>query len=198
MPNRISLSEESVKERTELFHQYIIPHKNLVYSICIQYTFNREDVADNYSDAMANFYKYIKSYDPTKPLKSWIYAVAQRFVMEQNRRVKRIVRDQFVDMYSLPDVEADRENKRYTCMGMSNFKECYSDDILNALDKLNPIHKEAILLQQAGYKVEEIMEIAYRNGSVKKRNLETIKSRIFFAKREISKLITPDGKSRTD
>lgn len=175
-----------------------MPHKNLVYSICIQYSFNKDEIPDNYNDAMVNFFKYIKSYKPEKSLKSWIYAVAQRFVMEQNKRAKRMIKDDYTDIYSIPDTELDDSGIRFTCMGMENYSVCYNDDILNALNQLNPIHKEAILLQQAGYKVDEIMDIAYKNGSIKSRNLETIKSRIFFAKRQLSKLITPDGERRED
>lgn len=195
---RVSLSEESVRERTELFYKYIIPHINLVYSICIQYTFNRADVEDNYSDALANFYKYIKSYNPEKSLKSWIYAVTQRFIWEQNKRNKKIFSDKYTNMHSIRDKEDGSSNVSFTCVDQHNYQEFYNDNILSALDQLNPIHKEALLLQQAGYRVDEIMEIAFQNGSLKSRNLETVKSRIFFAKRQISKLITPDGESRED
>ena len=43
-------------------------------------------------------------------------------------------------------------------MGMDNYREFYNDDILWALDRLKPIYREALLLQQAGYKLGEIME----------------------------------------
>ena len=52
------------------------------------------------------------------------------------------------------------------------------------------------LLQQAGYKLEEIVEISYRNGNMKSRSLDTMKSRIFLAKQQMRKLITPDGEKR--
>ena len=34
------------------------------YSICIKYTYNQEDIEDNYLEALANFFKYMDSYDP--------------------------------------------------------------------------------------------------------------------------------------
>ena len=81
-------------------------------------------------------------------------------------------------------------------MGMENYREFYNDDILSALDSLKPIYREALLLQQAGYKLEEIVEISYRNGNMKSRSLDTMKSRIFLAKQQMRKLITPDGEKR--
>ena len=58
-----------------------------------------------------------------------------------------------------------------TLMGMENYREFYNDAILRALDSLKPIYREALLLQQAGYKLEEIVEISYRNGHMKSRSM---------------------------
>ena len=55
------LSEEELKNielRTELFNRYILPNKNLVYRLCIRYTYLQENIADNYSEALVNFFKY--------------------------------------------------------------------------------------------------------------------------------------------
>ena len=53
-----SSGDESAIRRAELLRKYILPHKNLIYSICIKYTFNQEDVEDNYQEALINFFKY--------------------------------------------------------------------------------------------------------------------------------------------
>ena len=63
-----------------------MPHKNLIYSICIKYTYNQEDIEDNYLEALANFFKYMDSYDPARPVKTWIYAVTKRLVADLNNR----------------------------------------------------------------------------------------------------------------
>ena len=72
--------DESAKRRAQLLQKYVMPHKNLVYSICIKYTYNQEDIEDNYVEALVNFYKYMDSYDPARPVKTWIYAVTKRLV----------------------------------------------------------------------------------------------------------------------
>ena len=64
---------------------------------------------------------------------------------------------------------------------------------LSLIHILNPIYREALLLQQAGYKLEEIMEIALRRGTLATRNIETVKSRLFLAKLKMRQMIDRDG-----
>ena len=194
IPSERDLDPESIKRRTELFTKYILPHKRLIYSICIKYTFEDSDIEDNYSEVLVNFFRYIESYNPQRQLKSWIYAVAQRHLNKRNSLMK--VSDN-VDVVNLPDME-DSGHVSCNCLGMDNYRQYYNDDILEALDQLAPIHKEALLLQQAGYKLEEIVEISFQNGNLKSKNMDTIKSRIFLAKKQMRTLITRDGDAREE
>ncbi|MCM1302028.1 MAG: sigma-70 family RNA polymerase sigma factor [Alistipes senegalensis] len=193
------LSEAELRDielRTELFNRYILPNRNLVYRLCIRYTFLQENIADNYSEALVNFFRYITTYDPQRSLLNWIHIVTKRFVMEQNRRHGRLPVSENVDISKLASSLSDENETHGNAMGMDNYREFYNDDILAALDQLKPIYREALLLQQAGYKLEEIVEISYRNGNMKSRSMDTMKSRIFLAKQQMRKLITPDGEKR--
>lgn len=193
------LSEAELKDielRTELFNRYILPNRNLVYRLCIRYTFLQENIADNYSEALVNFFRYITTYDPQRSLLNWIHIVTKRFVMEQNRRHGRLPVSENVDVFKLASSLSDEDETHGNAMGMDNYREFYNDDILATLDQLKPIYREALLLQQAGYKLEEIVEISYRNGNMKSRSMDTMKSRIFLAKQQMRKLITPDGEKR--
>jgi len=97
---------------------------------------------------------------------------------------------------ALDDFLLDESEPGGNWMGMDNYRELYGDDVLRALSQLKPIYREALLLQQAGYKLTEIMEIAYRNGTLRSRNIETVKSRIFLAKQQMKGLINRDGEAR--
>lgn len=193
------LSEEELKDielRTELFNRYILPNRNLVYRLCIRYTYLQENIADNYNEVLVNFFKYITTYDSRRSIQTWIHIVTKRFVMEQNRRHGRLPVSENVNVCSLVSTLSDEDETHGNAMGMENYREFYNDEILRALDSLKPIYREALLLQQAGYKLEEIVEISYRNGRMKSRSLDTMKSRIFLAKQQMRKLITPDGERR--
>lgn len=176
-----------------------MPHKNLIYSICIKYTFNQEDIEDNYIEALANFFRYMDSYDPSRPVKTWIYAVTKRLVADLNTRNRsRTPADDNVQIGELRSTLLAEDEPTENCMGMDNYREFYNDDILWALDRLKPIYREAFLLQQAGYKIGEIMEITYRNGTLQSRNIETVKSRLFLAKAQLRNLLTRDGERRVE
>lgn len=167
--------------------------------MCIQFTWNREDIEDNYSEALVNFFRYIESYDPQRPLKTWIYAVTKRLLADLNcRNQNRLPSNENVDVQDIAGWISEEEEAGENCMGIDNYEEYYNDAILAALDQLKPAYREALLLQQAGYKLGEIMEIAYRNGSLKNRNIETVKSRLFLAKSQMRKLLTRDGESRME
>ena len=99
---------------------------------------------------------------------------------------------------SLVSSLTDEDEGHGNALGVGNYRDFYNDDILAALDALKPIYREALILQQAGYKLEEIVEISHRNGNLKSRSMDTMKSRIFLAKQQMRKLITPDGEKRED
>lgn len=190
-----SSSEASVAIRTELFNRYVLPHKNLIYALCIRYTFRRDDIADNYNEVLVNFFRYIHTYNPERSIQTWLHIVTKRYVYDLNLR-RRLPTTDDVSIYDLPAGVLTGEDTHTNSMGMDNYREFYNDDILSALGRLKPIYREALLLQQAGYKLHEIMEITFRNGTLKARNIETVKSRLFLAKQQLRELITRDGEQK--
>lgn len=192
------LSDESVQHRTELFNKYVIPHKNLIYKLCIRYSFHPQDVEDNYSEALVNFFKYIETYDPDRSIQTWLHIVTKRFVLDLNNRRSAIRRNDDIDVCHLAGAITDDDGPREVFLGTDNYRDHYSDEILTALNRMKPIYREALLLQQAGYKLTEIMEISYRNGNLRTKNIETVKSRLFLAKQQMRKLITRDGHARKE
>ena len=139
------------------------------------------------------------TYDPERSVKTWIYAVTKRLVADLNSRNRnRTPANDNVDVGGLRSLLLADEEPTANCMGIDNYREFYNDDILWALDRLKPIYREAFLLQQAGYKIGEIMEITYRNGTLHTKNIETVKSRLFLAKTQLRNLLTRDGEKRVE
>ena len=157
-----------------------MPHKNLIYSICIKYTYNQEDIEDNYLEALANFFKYMDSYDPARPVKTWIYAVTKRLVADLNNRNRnRMPPDDNIDISEISSSLSDEDEPSGNCMGMDNYREFYNDDILWALDRLKPIYREAPVsythltapvpfgTRLAGYLRNQILIFLYRQFHIK-------------------------------
>ena len=176
-------SEESICERTALFNELILPNLNLVYKLSIQFSSHRQDIDENYNECLANLFRYIHT--------------CKRLIVDLDRRRAAFkTTDDLNPEHIISHYAEDAERVSGNCMGMSNYKEFYNDDILQALERLNPIYREALLLQQAGYKLEEIMEIALRRGTLATRNIETVKSRLFLAKLKMRQRIDRDGNGR--
>lgn len=185
--------EESVRTRTALFHKYVYPYRNLIYHICIKQTRDKENIEDNYNEVLINFFRYVSSYDPRREVKTWLYAITVRMLADLERKNNRFTREGDVGamrMEQLPDKPCTAE------VTPENYRELFSDEIVEALKQIGRNYREALLLQMGGYKLEEIMEILYQRGCLRTRNLETTKSRIFLAKKKLRERLTRDGKRK--
>lgn len=191
--------EESIKTRTALFDKYVYPYRNLIYHICIKNTASEDNIRDNYNEVLLNFYKYVCTYDSARPIKTWIYAVTSRciFEMENKRtRFKRTGDVGVIDIEDLNDELADESDAGGNSIGIDNYRDLFTDEILSALEELKPMYRDPLLLQVSGYRLDEITAILYKKGSLKTSNIETTKSRIFFAKKQLRELLTRDGKRK--
>lgn len=192
-------TEESIQQRTLLFEKLIQPNINLVYNLSIRFTNNPQDIAENYNECLANLFRYVHTYNPEKSLANWIFICCKRLIFDLNQKhaafktTDDVNPEKIISHYS-----EDAMDVNGNCMGLNNYRQLYNDDVLRALDSLNPIYREALLLQQAGYKLEEIMEITFRNGTLKTRNIETVKSRLFLAKQKMRQIIDRNGNKREE
>lgn len=173
----------------------------MIYKLCIRYTFNPNDTEDNYIEVLTNMYKYIESYDTERSIHTWLHIVTKRCVFDLDQRRKRqqdmLNDDNDIDSISVFDGFTETRKVSHRAMNINNYRELYSDDVLDALNQLKPQYKRALLLQQSGYKLKEIAEIEYRNGALDSRNIDTVKSRLFLARQQLQQLLTRDGKRRT-
>ena len=196
-PNSEPLTDDSVERRTELFEKLIRPNINLVFSLSIRFSRNPQDIRENYTESLTNLFRYIHTYNTEKSLANWIFICTKRLIYDLDRKRAQWKTTDDVDPERIVSHHAeDSSEVSYNFLGIHNYMEYYSDDVLRALAKLKPIYREALLLQQAGYKLEEIMEIAHRNGSLKNPNIETVKSRLFLAKLKMRQMIDRDGNSK--
>lgn len=204
--NENVIDDVTAKIRQDLFYKYVWPHRNLVYKLCINYTEDQEDIEDNYNEALANFYKYIETYDPKKSIQTWLHIITKRLVFHLNVR-NRSYKDEHIDVESLHDLyeveyegyglmsDSD-ENLKDSSELNTDYQECYSDPVMEALLSLKPMYREAIILQQQGYKIKEMTEICYKRGTLKVKNDETMKSRLWVAKQQLMKMIDRNGNRR--
>lgn len=187
---------EIIARRNALFQQYVAPFFNMIYKLCIKYSYNSRNVEENYTEVLVNFYRRIETYDPNRPIRTWLHICTKRqvFALERKRQAKSlpICNDNGIEGFGEEPMYDDDEVSG-NVMGVENYRELYNDDILAVLDELKPIHRDALILQEAGYSLKEIVEIEYHKGTLKSRNIETVKSRLFLARQYLKKHLTRDG-----
>lgn len=188
----------TVATRNALYEKYVAPYYNMIYKLCMNYTYEQANIQENYNEVLINFYRRIETYDPNRSIHTWLHIVTKRQVAELERRRKRHNNknhdhdiedfDEYAETYLEPSSNS---------MGVHNYRDLYNDEILAVLDTMKSIHKDALLLQEAGYSLKEIAEIEYKKGTLKSHNIETVKSRLFLARQYLKKHLTRDGKRKT-
>lgn len=195
METQPSKLDSRLEERQELFDKYIVPNLDYIKRLVNRYTYKKSNIDDYYSEALENFFKYILSYNPEKPLDTWIHIVIRRFCQELARK-EEIYECQAFAPESMRDEVYDTQEPSYVGIEYENFEKYLGDDVFNAINSLKPIYKESLLLQVSGYTLEEITTRLYEEGKLKNKNIETVKSRVFLAKMQLRELITRDGNTR--
>ena len=185
---------EVIARRTALYNKYVTPFYNMIYKLTMQYSFKSENVEENYTEVLINFYRRIETYDPRRSIRTWLHICTKRHVMALDKKRQthnNINDDNDIDTFCEDIFNYDKIGANM--MDIDNYREMYNDDILAVLDELKPIHRDALLLQAAGYSLKEIVEIEYKKGTLKSRNIETVKSRLFLARKYLKKRLTRDG-----
>ena len=170
----------------------------MVYKLCINYTYNSANVEENYTEVLVNFYRRIETYDPGRSILTWLHIVTKRQIAEIERRRRQHDNkdyDRDIEMYANMVFE---DGQSGNVMDTTNYKELYNDDILSVLENMKSIHRDAFLLQEAGYSLKEIADIEFKKGTLKSRNIETVKSRLFLARQYMKNRLTRDGRRKTD
>lgn len=170
----------------------------MIYKLCIHYSYSKNNVQENYNEVLINFYRRIETYDPHKSILTWIHIVTKRQIAEIERKRRSYDnRDDGREIEEFCDIEGE-DKAGMGAMDITNYRKFYNDDILALLDSMKEIHRDALLLQQAGYSLKEIADIEYYKGTLQSRNTETIKSRLFFARHFLKEHLTRDGIRKTD
>lgn len=192
--NDIECDPKVIERRTALFNKYIMPFLNMIYKLCKNYSNAPQNVDENYSDVLVNFYRRIETYDTSRPIHAWIHTCVKRQVWaSEKRRAAHYNKDYDNDIEDYAEELIDDEHISSSVLGIDNWREYYSPDIVSVLDEMNHVHRDALILQEAGYSLKEIAEIEYKKGSLKQPNIETIKSRLRVARFYLKDNITRNG-----
>lgn len=175
----------SEAEKKALFKRFVEPHLAVIKSLVMKYTDKYQDVEDNNIYALSQLYIYIHTYDTAKDLKTWIHIVVKRACFNQNKK-----RAQYMSMQT--DIEMC-SNETLHQHGTSNLIEArfgsladnLSDKVYDAMLRIDPYKLSPFLLYAQGMGIREIVKIEWKAGHVDKKSEDLVKSRIYWAKRQL-------------
>lgn len=190
----VECDPEVIARRTALFNRHIKPFINMIYKLCKEYSWSPDNVEENYSEVMINFYRRIETYDDTRPIRAWIHTCVKHQVWAcEKQRQAHNNKDYDNDIEDYEEELLADDHVSSNILGVDNWRQLYNSDIVEVLEELKPRHRDALILQESGYSLKEIAEIEFAKGSMKSPNIETIKSRLRLARQHLKENITKDG-----
>lgn len=191
--NSVHETKTDGNKKQRLFDKYIMPNYDFIKGLCARYTAFKDDIEENFNDVLLNFFNYIETYDNNRDLKTWIRVVTKRFIYAVNN--KRLVRKNSCVLF--PDPIGDISTSDTDLLGISfdeeNIESAMNDGIVHALKNMPPIHKKAFMMQLSGYSLKEIASTLNRDGELDSNNINTVKTRIFAARKYLCERVDREG-----
>ena len=167
---------KSIKfSKSELFNKYILPEKDFICRLCRRSSKSEYEYQEHYSEVIFRIFSGIETYNPELHIRPWLYTIIQRIIAKSWSEPNKLSKTDFVGVEKLSIDSIEQETVSFNFMGIDNYQQFYSDDILQALDMINPISRNAILLQQSGYKLKEIADKLYTTSLIKNNSTASVK-----------------------
>jgi RNA polymerase sigma-70 factor (ECF subfamily) len=154
------------------FNNHFLPIRNMLYSVALRYTKNRNDADDLVQETSLKVYKNYQKYNPEYDFKSWTVAIMENTFISNLRKVKTA-------RNHLQGFKHYRNSELTTSTKVS---ENQAQDVQNKLwvmiEELPSKSKEPFVMYLDGYRYEEIashLEIP----------IGTVKSRINYARTKL-------------
>lgn len=183
----------SETEQKALFQKYIAPNLTSIKSLTVRYTDKYQDVEDNYNYVLAQMYSYIYSYDPSKSLNTWIHIVTKRACFNQNTKRSQYLSTQTDLEFCTSDVLHQHGTANLIDAGFGTLADNVSDVVYDALMQLDPFKLSPFLLYAQGLGIRDITQMEWRAGHLEKKSEDVIKSRIYWAKKQLQYILKQNG-----
>ncbi len=173
--------QDGNKEAWELLYKEFTP---MLISLVYKFLGHGFDCGDMVQKIFIEIYKNIRSFKSNSSIKTWIYSIAWHTCCGEIR--KKQVRQKHFSEGSANDIEVvDKSNYSNPIQRME--QEERNKVVNDALNKLDPKWRIVIILHDMeNIKIKEISKIV-------KKAEGTVKSRLFYARKELAKIIEETG-----
>jgi RNA polymerase sigma factor (sigma-70 family) len=157
------------EERMTLFNKFIMPNLETIRSICMLYTNRQQDLDSNYNMILTDLYVSIHTYNPDKPLKTWLFTVVKNNICSNNKREQQST-SHYQDTEIFPVCE-----ECVTYIDGLSFEDSISDDLLDAMIRTPPAWLKPFLMRLRGYTNSEISSMLKITPTITKTRISKTK-----------------------
>jgi len=169
------LIQKCLNEDKEYFTELVSRYKNLVYSIILRMTNNRDEVGDLAQEVFIKVYKNLHRYYPDFKFSTWIIRITTNHVIDYRRRKQQETVPLETVEYEMDAGDSPEE---------SYIKEERKAALKKMVDDLPDMYKIPIVLYHSeGLSYQEIAEVI-------EEPLSKVKNRIFRGRRMLKESLT--------
>jgi RNA polymerase sigma-70 factor (ECF subfamily) len=160
------------------FGRLVTAYQTPIYNLAYRMLGNANEAEEAAQEAFLRAYTHLRSYDPQRPFRSWLFSIASHYCIDQLRK-RRITWLSFKDEIAPPAQMTGNHPKPESAV-MQHEQEEYIQHLLN---ELSPTDRAAItLLYWYDYSYVEIAEAL-------NLTVSAVKSRLFRARRALAEMM---------
>jgi len=168
------IAKHTIMNKSEFIDKITI-HKTKLMGFAMKLTRNREDAADLMQETSYRALKNLSSFQPNSNFKAWISTIMRNTFINKYRKDKRRLGLE-------NNLEEERQIKLKATVQNQGESNKTVEELIALVNQLKEDLKKPFLLRYSGYKYEEIAEQL-------DIPLGTVKSQIFYAKRQLRKMV---------
>lgn len=136
--------KHSLKHQEALYKQFYA----FAMSVCLRYTYSREDALEIVNDSFMKVFRNIDSYDPDRPFKTWFRRILVNTSLDHYRSNKKYHANTILEAVPLDDSSGIDDN---------HVLELDAQEILQLFNRLPDLHRVIFNLYEVeGYSHDEI------------------------------------------
>lgn len=155
------------------FEQILSAFEQPIFRYVQRFVRQRQDAEDLTQEIFIKVYRHLSQFDQEKKFSVWLYAIATNTVYDWLRKKKRSQELLILDEEGVETIDTEQT---YLSIEVHH-------DVTQALEKLQPIYKTALLLfYNDGFRYEEIADILHLP-------LNTVKTYLYRGKQQLKKIL---------
>jgi RNA polymerase sigma-70 factor (ECF subfamily) len=153
---------KATEQKRQAFEKIAFEHMDALYNTALRMTRNVLDAEDLVQDVYLRAFRFFDKFEEGTNFKAWIFKIlTNTYINRYRQKVREPHQVEFEKIeFAYGDDSKGRDEKFETHFDEKLYRELFEDDIRDALDKLSPDFRTAVLLCDVeGFSYKEIAEI---------------------------------------